>query len=294
MQQTLESRALLASSWKSYQLIDSGDGQKFEQVGPYRLVRPEPQALWKPSSSRRSWEGSADLIYEATSATAGRWRANGRLPEPWLLSYDSENLRIDFECRLSTFKHFGVFPEQASHWEWIYDQCRQRTQPRFLNLFAYTGGASLAAARGGAEVFHVDSIKSILTWANRNRELNQLEGIHWVAEDAFKFVQREARRNHLYDGIVLDPPAYGIGPRGERWKLENLLGSMINSLKGVLKEDGFLLLNTYSLNLSSFTLAGIFQQEGITSDNITIGELLLPGKDCPHLPLGSWLRWSRK
>lgn len=281
---------LVSKSWTDYKLLDSGNHLKWEQFGQHRTIRPEPQAFWKPSHDFTHWQKNCDLIYEATSSTAGKWKVPKGFPDSWTLDYTSGGLKLSFELRLSSFKHVGVFPEQAAHWDWIYQECKKRERPRVLNLFAYTGGSSLAASAGGADVFHVDSVKSILTWANRNRELSKLENIHWIAEDAFKFVQRELRRGKSYDGIILDPPAYGIGPKGERWKLENLLGPMIHHLKGLLRSEGFLLLNTYSLNLSPYTLAGLFQQEKFEPQKLKVGELLLSSVEGPYLPLGAYLK----
>lgn len=212
------------------------------------------------------------------------------MPDQWTLHYDvNAQSGFDFRLGLTSFKHVGVFPEQAANWQFIAEQLGKLAgKPKVLNLFAYTGGASLAAAAAGAEVTHVDSIKQVVSWANENRQLSQLPDIRWMVEDALKYVQRENRRGNQYDGIILDPPAYGHGPKGEKWKLEDHIQEMMEEVLNLLNPAGFLVLNAYSLGLSSLMMVNLLHD--FAGDRLETGELYLKATSGMVLPLGVYGR----
>jgi 23S rRNA (cytosine1962-C5)-methyltransferase len=283
-----------------YELLDCGHFEKLERFGKYITIRPEPQALWAPHWSRHEWEKRAHLKFNPTSSSSGKWQHLKESPEQWRISYDlqgeQQHHKITFRLGLTSFKHVGIFPEQASNWDFIYKHVWQAKAngvavPRFLNLFAYTGGASLAARAAGAEVTHVDSIKQVVTWANENSQLSQLNDIKWVVEDALKFVKRELKRGNKYHGIVLDPPAFGHGPNGEKWKLEEQLNEMVNHVLELLHDERhFLILNAYSLGLSSLILENLLKKKA--GAQLEIGELFLNATSGVKLPLGVFGRFA--
>jgi len=213
------------------------------------------------------------------------------MPDRWQIGYQKGKVRLRLRLALTSFKHVGVFPEQAVNWDYIGDSIGllQATRPRFLNLFAYTGAASLAACSAGAEVTHVDSVKQVVTWANENQAHSSLNGIRWVVEDAMKFVKREVRRGSTYQGIIMDPPAYGHGAGGESWKLEKQLNELVGDVLQLLDpQEHFLILNTYSLGFSSLILENLFLNQGRKLES---GELYLPGRHGQKLPLGVFGRF---
>ena len=280
--------------WKEYELIDSGGFEKLERFGDYITIRPEPQALWDKTMSESEWLKKAHVKFIGTSSNSGKWNKLKKIPDNWILNYSGNSMHISFNLALTGFKHVGVFPEQASNWDYIYQSVIKikNVQPRFLNLFAYTGGASLAAKSAGADVVHVDSIKQVVSWANRNMESSRLKDIRWVVEDAMKFVKREIKRGKTYHGIILDPPAFGHGPNGESWKLEKNINEMMKEVLQLLdKEQYFLILNTYSLGFSSLIVENLLKQEMKTQNldpsRFEIGELYLqPYVGEYKLPLG--------
>lgn len=279
---------LTPTRWKEYELLDSGNFEKLERFGKYITIRPEPQAVWSPTLDRREWEKQAHVEFVPKSSSAGEWKKLKRdAVDRWNISYALPGgQQISFRLGLTSFKHVGVFPEQAVNWDYIYQSLQEmKTQkPKFLNLFAYTGGASLAARAAGADVTHVDSIKQVVTWANENMQLSQLDNIRWMVDDALKFVKKEQRRGNKYNGIILDPPAYGHGPSGEKWKLEENINEMVNSVVQLLSEEKhFLILNAYSLGFSALILENLFRDQ---RKNLEIGELFLKAKHGSVLPLG--------
>src|SRR5690606_26657287 len=201
------------------------------------------------------WDQRADIRFRGRSATSGDWlKKSPKVADRWHIRYQNEDISLRFRLGLTSFKHVGIFPEQAINWDYIIHSIRalKTPKPKVLNLFAYTGGASLAAKAAGADTTHVDSIKQVVSWANENQELSGLQDIRWVVEDALKFVKREVKRGNRYQGIILDPPAYGHGPKGEKWKLEDHIMEMMRDVVQLLDPaDHFLLLNTYSLGFSS-------------------------------------------
>ena len=274
--------------WKDYELIDVGDGEKLERFGPYISIRPEPQAVWSKTLSDQEWHKRAHVRFDYESATRGRWKKLKKMPDQWTMDYVSPHQKITFRLGLTGFKHVGIFPEQAVNWEYMHESIRamKTPQPKVLNLFAYTGGASLAARHAGADTVHVDSIKQVVSWARQNMELSDLEDIRWTVEDAFKFVQREVKRGRKYQGIILDPPAYGHGPKGEKWKLEEKINEMMRLVLELLDpEEHFLILNTYSLGFSAVIIENLVQSLRPT-DHFEKGELYLQATAGRKLPLG--------
>lgn len=284
---------LTPTGFSDYALLDCGDFLKFERFGEFLLIRPEPQALWKPAAPVEAWRSSAHAEFIPKSSSSGTWKKLRPMPDQWTLSYKlpQSKTKISFRLALTGFKHVGIFPEQAVNWDYIFNhvsKCRE-TQPQVLNLFAYTGGASLAAAAAGAVVTHVDSIRQVLTWANRNMELSSIKDIRWVLEDALKFVKREVKRGKHYHGIILDPPAYGHGTDGEKWKLEEHLSEMMSLVFQLLHpEEHFLILNAYSLGLSSMVIENLLKvhTNKTPAAHLQTGELYLAAESDVKLPLG--------
>lgn len=252
--------------WKDYELLDSGCGEKLERFGSVVMARPEPKALWNKSLPEAEWKHLSHVAFKLAGSAAksgaiedrGTWERHKKIDDQWYISYPGlqDGLKFRLRLGLTAFKHVGVFPEQAPNWEFIFSQVRRLAsdinRPKVLNLFAYTGGASLAAKAAGADVTHLDSIKQVVTWARGNMEASGMDGIRWIVEDAMKFVQREERRGNLYDGIILDPPAYGHGPNGEKWKLDESLFGLLKSVAHILKpKDSFMVLNLYSNGYSA-------------------------------------------
>lgn len=287
--------------FNDYELLDCGNFEKLERFGKYITIRPEPQAVWDKKWSQQEWDKRAHLKFTPTSSSSGKWQHLKEAPEQWRISYELKHQQtkadIIFRLGLTSFKHVGIFPEQASNWEFIFKHVKQMqsagiVSPRVLNLFAYTGGASLAAKAAGADVTHVDSIKQVVTWANVNSQLSKLNDIRWVVEDALKFVKRELKRGNKYNGIILDPPAFGHGPNGEKWKLEEQLNEMVNHVLELLHDkQHFLILNAYSLGLSSLIIENLLIDKA--KDSLEIGELYLQATSGVKLPLGVFGRFGR-
>lgn len=301
----MELSLLTPTRWADYELIDCGDGRKLERFGRVVTARPEPQALWAPSLSEGEWEARAGAVFRKNrgSEERGEWVLKRGTPQQWSIDYGGEGgWRIRLRLGLTSFKHVGVFPEQAANWDYIYETVRRLREqgverPAVLNLFAYTGGASLAACAAGAEVTHVDSVRQTVTWSRENMEASGLEGIRWVVEDAMKFVRREVRRGRRYQGIILDPPSYGRGPEGEKWVLEEHLPEMLLRCAELLEKTGcFVVLNLYSMGLSALlarTLAeSAFPQAA--GAEVEQGELYVADGAGKRLPLGVFLRFRRQ
>lgn len=291
---------LLTPVWEDYELIDSGDFEKLERFGRWVTRRPEPQAIWHKSLSEEEWArlATASFRREAGSEERGKWALSPRQPEQWRISQRVGAGRITLRLGLTSFKHVGVFPEQAENWNFIFESVKGLQKggiqrPKVLNMFAYTGGASLAAAAAGAEVTHVDSVKQCISWARENMEESGLEGIRWVVEDALKFARREVKRGHRYEGIILDPPAYGRGPEGEKWVLEQNISEMLALCGELLAPNGFLVLNLYSMGLSAM-LAKSAVNQIITSPSFEqFGELYFTDRAGKSLPLGVYYRCKK-
>ena len=279
-----------------YALIDTGDGEKLERFGDYTLRRPEPQAIWRKSLTEQQWQAAADASFmrDSRSEERGEWRLKPNMPSRWTVKYDYKDMHLKMRLGLTSFKHVGIFPEQAANWNFIYDSCKEIKDAKVLNLFAYTGGATLAARAAGADVTHIDSVKQVVTWSRENMESSSLAGIRWIVEDALKFVQREVRRGNRYNGIILDPPAYGRGANGEKWVLEENITQMLECCAELLEPtNSFLVLNLYSMGLSS-TLARTAVRQCFGAPKIEeCGELYFEDKADKQLPLGTYYRFKR-
>lgn len=288
---------LSPSHWIDYELIDSGGFEKLERFGRYIIARPEPQALWNKTLSEKEWEQRAHAYFkkDKNSEEKGEWVCKPGMPQQWYISYRNEDLKIRLRLGLTSFKHVGVFPEQAENWDYIYKSVKQLGEEcRVLNMFAYTGGASLAARCAGAEVTHVDSVKPVISWSRENMEASGLDGIHWVVEDALKFANREVKRGKKYNGIILDPPAYGRGPKGEKWILEENLNELLILCKQLLEPAGsFLVLNLYSMGLSALLARSAVRQLIGEEANEQFGELYFTDTFGKSLPLGVYYRFKR-
>lgn len=285
---------LRAEKWKDYELIDSGEGQKLERFGNQIFIRPEPQALWPQRMDVKKWLSMANARYEARNSNEGEWHFLKPTEKQWKIRYElDKGKQITFNLKFTSFKHLGVFPEQATNWHYLYNYLSafKGEQPRVLNLFAYTGGASLAARLAGADIVHLDSIKTVVNWAADNMRASNLTDIRWIVEDALKFIQKEEKRGHYYHAIIMDPPSYGLGPKGERWKLEESIAGLVKSAVNCLdKKSNCLIMNTYSLNLSPLILNNLVEAYSETIEQRQFGELFVQSASGQQLPLGSYFR----
>ena len=282
----------IANQWADYSILDCGDGEKVERWGPHTLVRPDPQAIWPRTPGERAWN-AADATYHRSSAGGGKWEIR-KLPAQWSVSYRA----LTFQLKPMSFKHTGLFPEQAANWDFIDRMVRGAGRPvSVLNLFAYTGGATLAAAAAGASVCHVDASKGMVGWARENAAASGLAGkpIRWIVDDCKKFIQREIRRGHQYDAIIMDPPSYGRGPSGETWKIEEDIADFVTLAMRVLSDKPlFVLISSYSTGLAPSVMAYLL---GITAlkrcpGQIEAQELGLPVQSTGLvLPCGSSARF---
>ena len=290
---------LSPDNWPDYKLIDSGDYEKLEKFGSYCLRRPEPQAVWRKALPEKNWEKQTDAWFRKEKGKSGsegnekgEWILSPSMPQQWFMNYSYRAMKLRFRLGLTAFKHVGVFPEQAANWNYIFDTIEQfSTPPTVLNLFAYTGGASLAAKAAGADVVHVDSVKQVLNWSRENMEASGLNNIRWVCEDALKFVKREVKRGKQYQGIILDPPAYGRGPEGEKWILEDHIAELMDACSRIVDKTGFFcVINLYSMGFSSLIAENLMKNyfSGITQ--ISCGELFLPDEARRKLPLSVYCR----
>lgn len=289
------------SSWKDYELLDSGGFEKLERFGKYILIRPEPQAIWKKVLDEQEWKkiAHAKFVREQTDKfrftddVKGGWSKSPQMPESWEIQYQHHELNLTLRLALTGFGHVGIFPEQGSNWNFIYDTIRlwKIQKPRVLNLFAYTGVASTVARKAGAEVVHCDASRPGLNWANQNMQLNNLTDIRWVYEDAFKFVKREVKRGNHYHGIIMDPPPYGRGPEGEKWTLQEQLDELIEMCSQLLeKKNCFFILSMYAVGLSS-TIGLNVAKTYFDLENFEFGEFYLKSQNHRDLPMGTFLRF---
>lgn len=289
--------ALIADNWEDYELIDSGDGIKFERFGPYKFIRPDSQAYWKPKNSTKNWK--ADAIFSGKDGEEmGRWNFINKVPEKWPMNWQG----LKFYARCTPFRHLGLFPEQSVHWAWCQEKItdfveKKKHPPKILNLFGYTGLASLACAKAGANVTHIDASKKAVNFARENQELAGLKdaSIRWIVEDAIKFVEREARRGNKYEGIILDPPKHGRGPNGEVFKLEENMFELLQACAQLLSEDAiFMVATVYAVRLSYLALENTFK-DAINKSNgiIEAGEMALWNKTQNRpLPTAIYTRWG--
>lgn len=310
---TIESPSPL---WKDYQLIDCGNFEKLERFGKIVMARPEPKAIWDKSLSEDEWNRLMHTRFapgagfgKAGKEDSGTWKRVKRMDDQWFINYGgygAEGPSFRLRLGLTSFKHVGVFPEQAPNWEYIYSHTKAlvekakaegRPTPKVLNLFAYTGAASLAAKAAGADVTHLDSVRQVVTWAKGNMENSGLDNIRWVVEDALKFARRGAKRGNVYQGIILDPPAYGHGPDGEKWKLDECLNDMLKCVSAILAPtDSFMVLNLYSNGFSAVLGETVVRQNFCLKTGfkeIQSGELVLTDSYGKRLPLSIVVRLSR-
>ena len=282
----------IADHWKDYEVIDTSCGEKLERWGKYILLRPDPQVIWKTGKTVPEWN-RLNGHYHRSSKGGGEWEFF-KLPQEWTISYRELNFRL----KPFSFKHTGLFPEQAVNWDWCGERIRQVDRPvKVLNLFAYTGGATLAAASAGASVTHVDASKGMVTWAKENAAASHLEDapIRWLVDDCVKFVEREIRRGNKYDGIIMDPPSYGRGPKGEIWKIEESIYPFVELASQLLSDDAlFFLINSYTTGLQpavlSYMLNTVIQKK--RGGEVQSSEIGLPvSSNGLVLPCGATGRW---
>lgn len=267
-------------SWEEYQLLDSGQGEKLESFAGYKIIRPDPRAIWDKKQSPAFWD-QADAVF-AQNFTDGRWNFKNSALKSWRLSYKD----YVFNLKPTDFRHVGIFPEQAVNWDWLEKVINHRPL-KILNLFAYTGGATIAGSKAGAKLTHVDSSKSIISWAHENCLSSGLpnDTVRWIEDDVYKFVAREQRRKSFYDGIILDPPRFGHGAKGEIWKLQDDLGKLLIACKSILSSNyKFVLMNAYTADLSAVAVGqlmeGIFGQAGTVTE---FAELAIKEHDTDRL-----------
>ncbi len=285
-------KILTPQNFADYELLDSGNGERLERFGKFVLVRPDPQCIWKPHLENDHWV-RANAIFERTSEDKGRWKLKTSIPEKWEMKYKD----LSFYAKLTPFKHTGVFPEQSVQWDFISEQITNAKQEaNVLNLFGYTGLATLAAAKSGAKVTHVDASRSTIGWARENQELSKLNEapIRWILDDAVKFVSREIKRGVKYDGIIMDPPIFGHGPTGELWKFSESFPPLLELCKNVLSSNPlFIVINAYAISSSALMLENMLKDLKL-SGTIEVGELALPEKDSDRLlSTGIFGRWRR-
>ena len=297
---------LETAGWRDYALLDSGHGRKLERYGEITVIRPEEQALWSPRLPEARWD-KADAIFtgDVEEEGPGRWRFPKALPESWQMQHGG----VRWLCRFTSFRHVGVFPEQAAHWTWMAEQIRARVaadpaapRPKLLNLFGYTGLASLVAAEAGAQVTHVDASKKAIAWARENQALSGMEAlpIRWICEDAMKFVAREVRRGNTYDAIILDPPKYGRGTNGEVWQLFEHLPEMLTLCRELTgPKPLFVILTVYAMRASFMSFHELFAEIfGPRGGLLESGELLIreggdaSGPDGRRLATSLFGRWQ--
>ena len=286
---------LTPQHWKDYELIDCGNDEKLERFGQYITIRPEPQAVWKRAMPYEKWEHMAHVKFIPDSSSQGTWKKLKQMPDQWKISYDE--LNIKFRLGLTKFKHVGIFPEQAANWDYIYKCIKQMKtpEPKVLNMFAYTGGASLAAKTAGADVIHLDAIKQVVSWGKENMEVSGLKDIRWMVEDALKYSRKASRKEIKYNGIILDPPAFGHGPNGESWKLERDIDELLSCVFEMLDpKEHFFIINTYSLGFSALILRNLLNYYKQADDSYEIGELVLNSTNNQILPLGVFARGFRQ
>ena len=282
----------LANNWKEYKIIDMANGQKLEKWGNIILSRPDPQIIWKEKSFPDEWK-KADAVYTRSNTGGGSWKYNKKIPETWKIKYND----LVFNIKPMGFKHTGLFPEQAYNWDWMINKIKkEKREIKVLNLFAYTGGATVACLYAGASVCHVDSSKGMVSWAKENVQSSNLADrkVRYIVDDVTKFVNREIRRGNKYDAIIMDPPSYGRGTNGEVWKFEDNIYKLVQLCKNVLSENPlFFLINSYTTGISSTVLSNILNLTLKYNGKIEAGEIGIPmEKSKLILPCGIYGRWE--
>ncbi len=296
-------KLLHPSSWKDYELIDSGEGEKLERFGKYFLIRPEPQAIWQRTLPENKWHQMAHAHFNREQKdhfrfgddVKGGWKKLQSIPDSWDVNYQYKNLTLTLRLALTSFGHVGIFPEQGENWNFIFDTVSSwnKKGSRVLNLFAYTGAASVVARSAGADVTHCDASRPGLNWANQNMQQNHLDNIRWVYEDALKFVKREAKRGNKYSGIIMDPPPYGRGPDGEKWTLQEKLDELISLSHELLEpQQCFFILSMYAVGLSATVGLNVVRTHFKNMEE-EFGEFFLKPKIGSDLPMGTFVRLKR-
>ena len=292
---SLPTNIILTSSpdWKDYQLLDSGNGKTLERFGNYLLIRPRPQAIWSTTLPSSEWKKANAVLVEEKQEFGGKWNILNPMNKSWMMSYKD----LKFQLQLSSSRHVGIFPEQATHWDWIRAQIEASKKGfRMLNLFGYSGAATAAGAASGAEVTHVDSSKHAITWANQNIKLSNLQDkpIRWIAEDALKFVKREARRGSTYHGIVMDPPKFGRGSSGEVWDFFKRVPELIEACQSILAKDAkFIVMTAYAITASAVVTHQAIEQIVGKKGKLESGELVSVDESAGHvLSHAIYTRWS--
>ena len=285
----------VADNWKDYEIIDMANGEKLERWKDIVLIRPDPQIIWQEKSFPEKWK-TAHARYHRSNTGGGNWEYNKKMPESWKVQYKE----LTFQIKPMGFKHTGLFPEQAVNWDWMMEKIRKAQRPiKVLNLFAYTGGATVACLAAGASVCHVDSSKGMVTWAKENVMASHLQDkpVRYIVDDVVKFVNREIRRENKYDAIIMDPPSYGRGAGGEVWKFEENIVPLVELCAKVLSENPlFFLINSYTTGISSMVLEDILRLKISPkyAGKIEHGEIGLPMKDSKlNLPCGIYGRWEK-
>jgi len=284
---------IVAKDWKDYEILDMANGEKLERWKDVLLARPDPQIIWKEKTFPEKWK-KTNARYHRSSTGGGSWQYEKKMPESWKIQYKN----LTFQIKPMGFKHTGLFPEQAVNWDWMMDKIAKANRPiRVLNLFAYTGGATVACLAAGASVCHVDSSKGMVTWAKENVAASGLadKPVRYIIDDVNKFVNREIRRGNQYDAIIMDPPSYGRGTNGEVWKFEENIDDLVNLCTKVLSDDPlFFLINSYTTGISSTVLADILQMAISKKGTVTAGEIGLPMTGSSLvLPCGIFGRWEK-
>lgn len=287
----------IAKNFPDFELLDSGDNYRLERWGQAVLARPDPQIIWKKSLSEQAWASAHAIFTSPRGEDKGKWEIKKKLPGPWVITFQGTKLRL----KLSPFKHTGLFAEQAAQWEWMMEKIRisnieiRNNKLKILNLFAYTGGATMVLAKAGCFVTHVDASKPALTWANENHKLNNLnkDSVRWILDDAVKFVKRELKRGETYDGIIMDPPAFGHSPTGKTWKFNHDLPGLLEDCVSLLSPQAkFLLINGYATNSSALALHNLLEDATKKRKGVVeFGELCLEQKNGRKISTGIFSRW---
>lgn len=286
----------IASNWKDYEILDMANGEKLERWGNVTLVRPDPQIIWKQKSFPNKWK-EVNAVYNRSKTGGGSWNYKKQMPKAWQIKYKN----LTFNIKPMGFKHTGLFPEQAVNWDWminkIENEKKNKKEIKVLNLFAYTGGATVACLSAGASVCHVDSSKGMVSWAKENVISSKLADrkVRYIIDDVVKFVQREIRRGNKYDAIIMDPPSYGRGAKGEVWQFENNIYDLVELCTQVLSDDPlFFLINSYTTGISAKVLENMLRLEIKKKGTLSSGEIGLPMKNSEIvLPCGIYARWEK-
>ena len=286
----------VANEWKDYEILDMANGEKLERWGNIKLIRPDPQIIWKDKQFPKEWK-KVDAVYHRSNSGGGHWEYRTKLPNDWQIKYKD----LSFHIKPMNFKHTGLFPEQAVNWDWMIEKIKNaKREIKVLNLFAHTGGATVACLYAGASVCHVDSSKGMTTWAKENVEASGLKDrkVRYIVDDVVKFVQREIRRGNAYDAIIMDPPSYGRGTNGEVWQFEENIADLVNLCTKILTDKPlFFLINSYTTGISSTVLQNMLQIEirGMQGGKVSSGEVGLPMTNSNLiLPCGIFGRWESR